>query len=61
MTVPNDAERLLTKAELAERWQVSEKTVDRHIRRYGLPHIKIGRQTRFSFTDILQHEKKMRK
>lgn len=61
MTEAGDLERLMTKSELADRWRVSEKTIDRHTRKNGLPHIRIGRQIRFRLSDILAHEKKMRK
>jgi excisionase family DNA binding protein len=61
MKEAGDLERLMTKGELADRWRVSEKTIDRHIRNNGLPHIRIGRQIRFRLSDILAHEKKMRK
>ena len=61
MTEAGDPERLMTKSELADRWRVSEKTIDRHMRKNGLLHIRIGRQIRFRLSDILAHEKKMRK
>ena len=61
MTTVDDLERLLTKKEVAGRWQVSEKTVERRMRKDGLPYIRIGRQIRFRLSDILAWEKKNRK
>ena len=53
--------QLMTNEELADRWQVSEKTIERRIRKDGLPCIRIGRQIRFRLADILAYEKKNRK
>ena len=54
-------EQLMTKKEVAHRWQTSEKTVERRSRRDGLPYIQIGRQIRHRLADILAYEKKNRK
>ena len=50
------AEQLMTRAELATRWKVSVKTIDREIRRHLVPYIRVGRQIRFKLADILAYE-----
>jgi len=45
-------ERLFTKREVAEYLKISEKTVDRLIRRFSIPIIKIGHQVRISESSI---------
>lgn len=47
---------MLTKKELAEKLKVSEITVDRMIAN-GLPKIKVGRQNRFIYEDVLEYFK----
>ncbi len=42
----------LTEADLAERLAVPEATVTSWRQRYSWPHIKIGRQVRFSEADV---------
>ncbi len=42
----------LTEADLADRLGVTENKVTDWRRQYGWPHIKIGRQVRFSESDV---------
>jgi excisionase family DNA binding protein len=57
----DNPEQLMTKKEVAQRWQTSAKTVERRSRKDGLPYIQIGRQIRFRLADVLAYEKKNRK
>lgn len=47
-------EQLLTVTELAERLQLSEKTIRRMIAGGRLPCVRLGRQLRFSTSDIVR-------
>ena len=49
--------RLLTAAELAERWQLPAHTIYRLAREGKLPHVKIGRYRRFRLDAIEQFER----
>jgi excisionase family DNA binding protein len=60
MTPETELERLLTVAELAKRWQTSERTVTRVIKRGDLPHVRIGRQIRLRRSDVMAYEKNKR-
>jgi predicted DNA-binding transcriptional regulator AlpA len=59
-------DRLLTKNEVAQRWQQSKQTVDRHRRLGQLPWIDLSGGigvrpvVRFRLSDIEQYEEKMR-
>ena len=57
MTAAPIPARLKTKAELAERWDVSERTVQRLVDSGSLGAIRIGRQLRFSPEDVAQYER----
>ncbi len=50
----------LTEAELAERLNVSELKVREWRRQYGWPHVKIGRQVRFTEADVAAIERQHR-
>lgn len=45
-------EKLYTKKEVAEYFKISEKTVDRLIRQFSIPILKIGHQVRISESSI---------
>lgn len=51
---------LKTKGDVAERWGVSERTVQRLVDSGSLRAIKIGRQLRFTDEDIAAHERAQR-
>lgn len=42
----------ITEADLADTLEVSVETVTEWRRRYGWPHVKIGRQVRFTEADV---------
>lgn len=44
---------LLNKKELAEKLKVAEITINRLLAK-GMPRIKVGRQVRFNFDDVLE-------
>jgi excisionase family DNA binding protein len=48
------ADRLLTKAQLAERLQISPRTCDTWLRQKKLVALKIGKTVRFNWPDVLQ-------
>jgi DNA binding domain, excisionase family len=50
-------EKMLTKKQVAEMLQVSERTIDR-MREAGLPYIKVCRQVRFNESDVLKFIRK---
>ena len=54
----DEQDRLLTTAELCERWQVSGKTISRLVAKDALRSVKIGRQNRFRMSDVLNYEKR---
>jgi len=54
------AARHLTSAQLAERWGVSVRTVQRLTKAGELRCVRIGRQIRFRLEDILAYERKSR-
>jgi excisionase family DNA binding protein len=54
------SERFLSSDELADRWQVSTRTVKRLVDRRQIHFVRIGRQIRFKLSDVLAYEKKMR-
>ncbi len=60
--IPNhDApERLFSSDDLAERWQVSTRTVKRLVDKGEIHCIRVGSQIRFRLADILAYEKKRR-
>lgn len=50
---------LLTQDELAERWKISPRTLERwRWRNEGVKYIKIGGHVRYSLDDIEEYEKK---
>lgn len=51
------APRLVSLAELADRWRVSPRTVQRLVGAGRLTAIRIGRQLRFSVSEIERHER----
>ena len=53
----DDFRRFLTVPELAARWRISDRTVQRLIKRGALPHLRIGRQVRLGLDDILAFER----
>lgn len=54
----HEAEHFFTPEEVAERWRVSEKTVQRLIRAGKLSHVRIGRQVRLRPSDVQKYESK---
>jgi len=46
-------DRMLTRKELAEKLNMSERTIDRH-RKNGMPFIKIGKSIRFEYVEVLK-------
>lgn len=60
MTAGGGAARLATKSELAERWGVSTRTVQRLVNKGYLHAVRIGRQLRFTADDIAAHERAQR-
>ena len=48
----SSAERWLTKADVAERLQVSPRTIGNWLRLGYLPHVRVGRLVRFQMRDI---------
>ncbi|MGA2160234.1 MAG: helix-turn-helix domain-containing protein [Dehalococcoidia bacterium] len=60
------ADKLLTRKEVAERWQQSKQTIDRYRRLGSLPWIDLSGGSnvrpvvRFALSDIEQYEEKMR-
>ena len=53
-------ERLLSSNDLADRWQVSPRTVKRLVGSGKIHCVRVGRQLRFKLADILAYEKKKR-
>jgi hypothetical protein len=52
LQTPDKAARLLTRKELADRWQLSTETLKRRERCGLLPFLKLGRGVRYRLTDI---------
>ena len=48
--------RLLTRAQLATRWQVSKETIKRREKAGVLPVLKLGRDARYRLSDVLRLE-----
>lgn len=45
--------RYLTKADMAEKFQVTQRTIEEWVRRYGMPHFHINRSVlRFREADV---------
>jgi excisionase family DNA binding protein len=57
MAPANDEARRLTLDDVAARWGVSPRTVQRLVRRGALRCLRIGRQMRFRPEDIAAYEK----
>jgi DNA-binding XRE family transcriptional regulator len=59
MQIPNLTEegRLLTRAQLAERWSVSRETIKRREKDGTLPVLKLGRDARYRLSDVLRLER----
>lgn len=53
-------ERLLSSSDLADRWQISERTVKRLVDSGEVHCVRVGRQIRFKLADVLAYEKKRR-
>ena len=53
-------ERLLSSNDLADRWQVSTRTVKRLVDKGEIHCVRVGSQIRFRLADILAYEKKRR-
>lgn len=60
MSLATDETRLLTLAELAQRWSVSTRTVQRLAKRGALRFLRIGRQLRFRLEDVVAYERAAR-
>ena len=61
MTTSDDTpERLLSLDDLADRWQVSTRTIKRLLDDGEIHCVRVGRQIRFKLADILAYEKKRR-
>lgn len=56
MTDDAPAEKLLTLSDLAERWQVSERTVKRRIQAGEIKATRIGRQVRVDPNEARRYE-----
>jgi len=51
---------LLTPRELAERWQMSEKTLANHRSGgMGIPYVKLGSAVRYHLSDVIAFEKRV--
>lgn len=59
-TTDETPERLLSLGDLAERWQVSTRTIVRMTDRREIHFIRVGKQIRFKLSDVLAYEKKRR-
>src|SRR5689334_14412957 len=60
LTSETEDPRLLTAGEVAQRWGVSTRTVQRLMRRGGLRCLRIGRQMRFRAEDVRAYERESR-
>jgi excisionase family DNA binding protein len=49
------AENLLTKEQVAQRLQVTTRTLESYQRKGRVPFLKIGRTVRFSWSDVQRH------
>ena len=52
-----DDQPFLTSGQVAERWKVSKRTVERLAKQGELRRLCIGRQVRFRMEDIIAYEK----
>lgn len=52
LLLPSPEKELLTKKELAERWKVSERTIN-NLQKKGLPTIPFGKSIRFEYEECL--------
>jgi len=59
-TTDETPERLLSSVDLADRWQVSTRTIKRMTARREIHFIRVGKQIRFKLADVLAYEKKRR-
>jgi excisionase family DNA binding protein len=59
-TTDETPERLLSSVDLADRWQVSTRTIKRMTDRREIHFIRVGKQIRFKLADVLAYEKKRR-
>jgi len=53
----NETPRLLSYAQLASRWSLSERQVHRWLRRYGVEPLRIGKGVRYRAHDIQRFER----
>ena len=53
----DDPHPFLTPRQVAHRWLVCKRTVERMIRDRALPHVRIGRQIRVRLADVIAYEK----
>lgn len=54
-----DLDALLTETQLAERWQISPKTLQNsRVAGTGVPFLKLGHAVRYRLNDILAHERR---
>ena len=60
MTTDKTPERMLSSDDLADRWQVSTRTIKRMTDRREIHFIRIGKQMRFMLSDVLAYERKWR-
>lgn len=58
MTAEASEERLLTVDDVADRWRVSAKTVQRLVNQGKLASVRIGRQIRLRLVDVMTYEDK---
>ena len=56
-TTDETPERLLSSVDLADRWQVSTRTIKRMTARREIHFIRVGKQIRFKLADVLAYEK----
>jgi hypothetical protein len=56
LQTPDKAARLLTRKELADRWQLSTETLKRRERCGQLPFLKLGKGVRYWLSDIQRLE-----
>ena len=54
-TIDNAGVKLLTKTEVAQRCQVTERTIDAWMRNGSVVFYKIGRTVRFRWEDLQSH------
>jgi len=56
MMAPGGSNVMLSVRDLSERWGVSEKTVYKMYKAWGLPAVRIGRHVRFREREVKRYE-----